>query len=592
MTRKRGAVVIGVCRTGGLQPLESPVTGAETVAEWLRSEGFKPVVTITDDPNDPAKKVKWQQIADAIKGFVDSGYHQLVVYFSGHGLWKNRTELWLLSDAPGDANAAVSWAETADYAQDCGIPNVVLISDACRTLPRTPQQERVRGAIVFPSDEAPPPRAKVDKFMATAEGQPAYEIAIGAGGRKSSAFTHCFLQAFTDPEPDMIRQVTEDGQTFEVVPNRRLEKYLQREVRTLMANVNVQYDQCPEIDVPSDDDVYIGRARVDAARGKYKTPDFAPPGTGEPVVQMRDVAALAVRRAMNLQPQFSAQEANAIDELARTSGFNDAVDQAGMTAPVRHFESETGFAVIGTGVAAAVATNGRQAFILEPGNLRNPGFVRIGLTAPESACSVALRFTNGRGTALAAMPGYIGHIVVDGNGVTSVSYVPADNSTRWGDYEQRREQIDRLRAAAAAAARHGVFRLDDRQAATDLAGQIRVGRGLDPALGLYAAYAYAEADRRDGIETVRACLQADLSADLFDVAMLARTMTGRPPPAPQVVPFCPMLTQGWNLLRTRQITLPKELDDAQDELEQALWTTFKPARIEKILEAIKRGEIS
>jgi hypothetical protein len=52
-----------------------------------------------------------------------------------------------------------------------------------------------------------------------------------------------------------------------------------------------------------------------------------------------------------------------------------------------------------------------------------------------------------------------------------------------------------------------------------------------------------------------------------------------------------MLTQGWNLLRAHRITLPKALDDAQDELERALWTTFKPDRIRIILESIRSGQI-
>jgi len=136
-----------------------------------------------------------------------------------------------------------------------------------------------------------------------------------------------------------------------------------------------------------------------------------------------------------------------------------------------------------------------------------------------------------------------------------------------------------------------VFRLDDQQEAAGLAAHIRVDKGLDPALGLYAAYAYGEADRRRDIESVRMYMEQDLAAELFDVVMLARKMTPRPLYARAIVPFCPMLTQGWNLLRAHRIALSKVLDDAQDELEPALWTTFKPARIQMILEAIRRGEI-
>ena len=87
-------------------------------------------------------------------------------------------------------------------------------------------------------------------------------------------------------------------------------------------------------------------------------------------------------------------------------------------------------------------------------------------------------------------------------------------------------------------------------------------------------------------------MELDLSAELFDVALLARTMARREPGDMPIVPSCPMLTQGWNLLRAHRISLHPVLDDAQDELEIALWTTFKPDRAAMILEAVKRGELA
>jgi hypothetical protein len=52
-----------------------------------------------------------------------------------------------------------------------------------------------------------------------------------------------------------------------------------------------------------------------------------------------------------------------------------------------------------------------------------------------------------------------------------------------------------------------------------------------------------------------------------------------------------MLTQGWNFLRIRNIELPDFLAGAQDELTPALWTTFGPARMDKIIKAIGRGKL-
>ncbi len=537
MPPRRAAVVIGVNKTGGgLLPLESAAAGAGDVAGWLKAEGFE-VTTITD----AAGKVEWKQIADAVAAVVEAGNcHQLVIYFSGHGFWKNDTELWLLSDAPVDANAAVSWAETAELAKDCGIPNVVLISDACRSIPVTPQQLRVRGALVFPNEDVKRSRARIDKFMGAA-----------------------------------------------VVPNRRLGKYLQREVGALLASVNITLDQAPDAEVLSDDDVYIGRVRL-SEEARWKT--FGPESTpAAPVIHLRDVATAAVSHAMNVRSPFGDRELHAIQDLARTSGFNHAVDQARTTADVTRFDMETGFAIIRTSIDDVATTNGAHATIMAAGDRENPGVIRI--ESQERADAVALRFGNGRGSVLAAIRGFIGHILMDGNSIINVTYVPSHQSGwRRAEYEARRDRIDGLRAAAAAAVRHGVFRLDDRRMAFDLARRLRLGRSMDPTLGLYAAYAYAEADRREDVEDVDDCLRWYLDVELFDVALLSRRITQ--PPYRGVAPFCPMLTQGWNLLRAHRIELPPVLNDAQDELEPALWTTFKPARMQMIIDAIRRGELT
>jgi hypothetical protein len=279
---------------------------------------------------------------------------------------------------------------------------------------------------------------------------------------------------------------------------------------------------------------------------------------------------------------------NAIQELAAKSGFNEAVRQAGTLADVHHFETETGVTVLGAPIADIVACNDAQVAVLDPGYYNSTGVIRLNLQG--STCSVALRFPDGRGTVLAGLRGFIAHVMVNRDGVASVSYVPSDNSWRWVDYKQRRERIDVLRATVAAAVRLHVFRLDDKTDAAHVAERIRVMKGLDPSLGLYAAYAYSEADRRDDVESVRAFMYDDLQADLFDVALLAGRR-GQWPPARPVVPFCPMLTQGWNFLRARAVELPSVLDDAQDELEPALWTTFKPSRAEVIFAAIRGGKI-
>src|SRR5262249_25505306 len=57
-----------------------------------------------------------------------------------------------------------------------------------------------------------------------------------------------------------------------------------------------------------------------------------------------------------------------------------------------------------------------------------------------------------------------------------------------------------------------------------------------------------------------------------------------------VVPFCPMLTQGWQLLRVRDVTLSEDLQKARDDLRPALWTTFGPRGMESIASAVRAAK--
>jgi hypothetical protein len=59
-----------------------------------------------------------------------------------------------------------------------------------------------------------------------------------------------------------------------------------------------------------------------------------------------------------------------------------------------------------------------------------------------------------------------------------------------------------------------------------------------------------------------------------------------------VVPFCPMLSQGWYYLRPRRMKLPRILESAQDELIQSLWTTFNEKHMRRISRALSDGKLT
>jgi hypothetical protein len=72
-------------------------------------------------------------------------------------------------------------------------------------------------------------------------------------------------------------------------------------------------------------------------------------------------------------------------------------------------------------------------------------------------------------------------------------------------------------------------------------------KGIDPTPGIYAAY--ADANLTEQAQSVRSCMRGDLEPICFDLTLLADTISGKRIEGPNdVVPFCPMLTQGWQAM--------------------------------------------
>ena len=295
----RAAVVIGVGKTGQLEPLKSPVPGAKAVAKWLKSEGFE-VKIITDEK----RPVTAKSIAKAIDGFIKppTRYSMLLVYFSGHGLFQARSDLWLLSGAPQQTDEAINLAGAIDLARGAGIPNIVLISDACRSLPQDLGGAFVKGIDAFPFYDGLK-RSKVDVFRATLPAKVAYEAEIklltekkGKPVEDQSVLTVALLSAYDDPPETIRKKLTIAGEELVVVPNRMLEDYLQDKIDQLLEEIDINLEQAIDADVPSDDDIYIGRARIKPAASALK------PLTNEDLVEFNDLLKAIFRSPSPRRP--------------------------------------------------------------------------------------------------------------------------------------------------------------------------------------------------------------------------------------------------------------------------------------------------
>lgn len=595
---QRAAVVIGVDRAGDLPRLAAAAAAAGRVADWLEAEGFAVQRFL-----DSAGPVRVAAIYDAIEALVERGtLEQLVVYFGGHGFLNNYAEHWLLSNAPDNPNEAVSLVETVELARLSGIPSVVLLSDACRSRADTLRAERVRGSLIFPNNGAAGAvDPEVDRFLAAAPGDPALELPVGQTASSYEAvFTASFLSAFERTDPALVREVG----GLPVVPNRLLKesRYLERETARRVAARSLRLHQQPKAIVESGPEVFIGRAHPPPP----PTGPIAPVSPAPLPPTVADVAARELTLAgarlpplkAPLDPALVPPRAEDVDRLAEDTGFlaSQAQIRSASAAAAASFEAGSGIALFGARVDRVAAGPGIIANLLTAGGDGRPAIVR--LTAKgRRAASLLLGFAGGGGTVVAALDDYVGAVVVEAGRVVSVSYVPARGSSRWRGDRQVTERLERLRAAVATAARFGVFRIEGEREERRLRAawflkSIILGKYIDPALGLYAAYAFVEAGLPEEVGSVADVMRGDLGVDLFDVAMLAGRLAGPPPADPrQTVPFCPMLAQGWGLLRVRGVALPELVAEAGYRLRPALWTSFEEAVLRPLAEALASGRL-
>ncbi len=533
----RAAVVIGVDRPGDLPPLSAAASGAHIFGDWLVDEGFE-VRRVIDDRGP----VLIRPIKDAVREFVNwPNITQLVIYFAGHGCMITGSERWLLSDAPDDPDAAINFASSYDLAQRFPIPNIVFISDTCRSSPDSLRMGGIGGNSIFPNPGGIWPQVvpKVDKFFATMIGDTASEVQVGDSvSNYEGIYTAVFLQAFKNPDQEMVLTL---GSGLKVVPNRMLEDFLFREVRKRASERGRR--QLPQSDIVSPPSTYIGRLAAASSAEAARPPE----------ANLSDVVNAALA---GVDPRLSTPRAGlsqaSVDAIATELGFTEARDvilsASDPTAPRHGLNS--GFTVTGAGVESISAAAGLQTEMLVSGDQT---IIRAQFDGP--AATAAIRFQDGTGTVVAGLRDFVGNIVVKDGLVSNISY------DAFGDPPE--DFVRRLRATVAAAAQLGIFRIrghgEDRTTqATELGNTLRMGKFADPTLGLYAAYAYNEAALVEMVRSVEQYMRNDLNADLFDVAMLAGELTGSDLPD-NVVPLCPMLSQGWNLLSVRDVHLPEIL---------------------------------
>jgi hypothetical protein len=589
---KRGAVIIGVDRynDSALRDLQAAVQGAKDVAAWAESNGFE-VKCLTDEANP----ITFERVQEAIENFTsrtgDQRLDQLFVYFSGHGVNRGLNETWLLSKATRNQNEAVNLASTVDMARyTTGIPHIVFMSDACRSAAHTIDFHNIVGSVAVVG-KLKPKSAKVDRLYAARPGDPAEEVrdSLDPLGTYEAVYTSCVLRALRGAEASVIEPLQVGLQRIGVITVESLQRYLEEAMPKRAVELKLKRVQYPDAIIESKTPLYLSQVPLPSGEQRVGRVPRTRLWTPAAVAKWDRARLFEAKRILGVSehPMIVPELESWRDTFSADSRLvlgTMSEEQPSENAEIR---------VHGAGVRAAQGTAGVCEIFREGKTTRiRVGERRDGELRPLGRpVSVLVELDDGRGTVSAALPSYNATLLIDRGELASVAYDLPAYQVPTGSEDS--ERLRALRASVAAAARHGAFRIEDADART-FADRIRIMKGIDPTLGVYAAYAYHQIGLLDQIRSVADYMRDDLAgALLFDVAMLLR-MPGAEPEklgSSAAVPFCPMLTQGWTLLPAKQVTLPPNIDAAGRQLARSLWTLFEPEGVRLLRRALSTGEL-
>jgi hypothetical protein len=576
----RAGIFIGVDQTGNLQKLKDAAAGAKRMHAWAISQGMVDKESAQLITDTGGRKVDPNEIYDAIKEILDGpGVEQLVVYFAGHGVNINRGEQWLLTEAPVKTNAAVNLKGTVDLAQYSGIKHVVFFSDACRVAPDSIQAGNVRGTEIFPNNSSADVSNPVDQFFACGLGKTAAELKdpASAAGNFSALYTEALLSALKGEAPDALNPEPPTDPNWRYVGTVTLRDYLAKEVpkRVVSKNLVGKVNQNPDAIVIASEN-WVSRVPRDGAGPAVPAPPSPPPPTPQSVTDALLTSAIT---------GASLSRGVTRGDLS-THLETQIVDTARLIKPPfgpDHFETECGIKVRGARITDVFARRneverlGEELVRIHPGN--------------DRAFSVLLQFDNNVCAVVPAIRGYLAALTFEEGELVDVAYEPATTNSRWPGYQQKMSELRRLRAVIAAATLNGYFRLEEADS-FGLARRMQYEKSIDPTLSVYAAYAYYDLQRQDIVRQMAGYLRDGIGVTLFDLVLLGRRLVDKEvKPQDRIVPFFPLLSQGWALLNANRVKRHPALERIEPEMKSSLWTLFDSRVFDPIKETIARGDV-
>lgn len=617
---QRAVVSIGVKKTGGLPELQAAVDSATEFAKWAREFQKVPAsrVKLITDAKGPVSR---DRIFDTVEKIVKLGFvEQLIVYFSGHGINTGLFEQWLLSRAPDDPAAAVNVKGSEFGARFCGIEHVVFISDACRTAADNIQAQRVVGSDIFPNPAPGGTEKAVDQFFATQVGNPAFEVQTieESVKRYRAAYSTVLIRALRGEVASLVEVEAQAG----LVRPRRLKHHLNTEVPAFFSTLNLGVASQPAARIESEPDAWLAELPAPAvaaeaaavtAKRRAGSPRRQSTLTGDEVLPAvrgsgSEVPLTFEREVSNalfgvLEPTTVPRKRRGVARVVKSGPpsaigrrYTELVSVSLASFGPEYLPSTCGIKMRGAlaDSAEAISVSAIQAKGIAGDARIGPRRDVIDVSLPKTCrgANVFVRLVDGSAVIAPVFRDFITGLSFDADGhLEDVWCEPSANTQLAREYRSNADRIRQIRAVVAASSALGVFRLDEVEVGQALLGYLRSVKALDPALAVYAAYAFHDRRMRTHIVDMQKHLDRQLKVRVFDVAMLAFAIgrtTGNEGPE-EMYPCVPMLTQGWSLLTSLGITLPGDLGSLQGELRPSLCTHFTSAAADRVRTALRSG---
>jgi hypothetical protein len=588
----RAGVFIGIDRVRTMPPLRDAGRGARAMHEWALGQGLvdaRQAKLITDEDG---RRVTADEVQTAVERLLDGpGVDQLIIYFAGHGVYANRTEHWLLSDAPERAQQAINVAGSVELAKTCGAGHVVIISDACRKVADTFQLSRVSGQDLFLNLGPGIGAAPIDQLFACGLGNAAFELRDpeDAAGKYRAIYTDTLLEALDGRFSDVLEESGDHGDPNLYIDPRVLGGFLSEEVpRRLVDMGEYRMTQRPDYQVASHNR-WVARVSPESARGRRVARRGDAPVEAGPPRRLRLEAAALIRVALSGDVLRLLRE---MDRRVDRPGSPERELLERLTLRIRKTMSSFGPDRLDTGCGVKVRGT-RISDCLAPRMTVvqvDDQVVRVE-SGDARVASAVLTFADGTGTAVPLFAGYLTTLTVVDGELVDVGFEPSMGSSEVQAWGARASAVRATRAAIAAAADYS--RLDlDRDLTALLLDRLRDDFRDEPAIAVHLATMLNDQQAPQAlVDELLANQVRRFGVGVFDVSLLSGspTTTGA---GSRVVPFVPLLSRNWALLRARGFTVHPALQGIETTTTNSLWSMYDQDGVRRLRAVLSQGDLA